>query len=116
LISHPDRMVVGEKLIEDDLSWVEESATKSRYKLGVGFEGCEGMGGKSAPKFIPRSSYYKEVEAIKSTKAHYPSNPKPSFNPKRDVKKESPKLREEASVWMFCGCASHLDEFCFHHK
>jgi hypothetical protein len=28
-------------MIEDDLSRVEESATKSTYKLGVGFERCE---------------------------------------------------------------------------
>jgi hypothetical protein len=26
-----------EKMIEEDLSWVEESATKSTYRLGVGF-------------------------------------------------------------------------------
>jgi hypothetical protein len=28
-------------MIEDDLSRVEESATKSTYKLRVGFERCE---------------------------------------------------------------------------
>jgi hypothetical protein len=28
-------------MVEDDLSRVEESATKSTYKLGVGFERCE---------------------------------------------------------------------------
>jgi hypothetical protein len=31
-------------MIEDDLSRVEESATKSTYKLGVGFERCEKEG------------------------------------------------------------------------
>jgi hypothetical protein len=55
--------------------------------LGVGFERCEDKGGKSAPMFIPSSNYHKE-ETIKSTKAHYPCNPKPSFNPKREVRKE----------------------------
>jgi hypothetical protein len=50
--------------------------------LGVGFERCEGE--KRAPKFVPTSNYYKEEETIKSTKTHYPSNPKPSFNPKRE--------------------------------
>jgi hypothetical protein len=50
---------------------------------------------------------------MKSTKAHYPSNPKPSFNPKREARKETPKPREEAFVCMFCGRAGHLDEFCF---
>jgi hypothetical protein len=40
-------------MIEDDLSWVEESATKSTYKLDVGFERCEDKGEKRALKFIP---------------------------------------------------------------
>jgi hypothetical protein len=61
--------------------------------LGVGFKKCEDKGEKHAPKFIPRSTYHKEEETIKSTKTHYPSNPKPSFNPKREVKIESPKPR-----------------------
>jgi hypothetical protein len=41
---------VGEKMVEDDLSRVEESVTKSTYKLGVGFERCEDKGEKSATK------------------------------------------------------------------
>jgi hypothetical protein len=40
LTSHLERTVVSEKMIEDDLSRFEESATKSTYKLGVGFERC----------------------------------------------------------------------------
>jgi hypothetical protein len=103
-------------MIEDDLSWVEESATKSTYKLGVGFERCEDKREKSAPKFITSSNYHKEEEALKPTKTHYPSNLKSSFNPKREVRKETPKPREEAFVCIFCGCAGHLDEFCFHRK
>jgi hypothetical protein len=62
--------------------------------LGVGFERCEKKGEKSAPKFVLSSSYHKEDEALKPTNAHYSSNPKPSFNPKRDVKRETPKPRE----------------------
>jgi hypothetical protein len=106
-------------VIEDDredLRRVEESATKSTYRLGVGFERCEDKGEKSAPKFIPSSSYHKEEATIKSTKAHYPSNPKPSFNPKREIRKETPKPREEAFICMFCGRAGHLDEFCLRRK
>jgi hypothetical protein len=106
-------MVVSEKMIENDLSQVEESATKSTYKLAVGFERCEDKGEKSAPKFIPSSNYHKEEAIIKSTKIHYRSNHKPSFNPNRDVKKETLKLREKAFVCMFCTHASHLDQFCF---
>jgi hypothetical protein len=81
--------MMSEKMIEDDLNHVEESATKSTYKLGVGFERCEEKGEKSAPKFV-HSSYHKEEETLKSTKTHYTSNPKPSFNPKREVRKETP--------------------------
>jgi hypothetical protein len=84
--------------------------------LGIGLERCEDKGEKSAPKFVPTSNYHKEEETIKSTKTHYPSNPKPSFNPKREVRKEIPNPREEAFVCIFCGCASHLVEFCFHRK
>jgi hypothetical protein len=55
-------------------------------------------------------------EIIKSTKTHYPSNPKPSFYPKREVRKETPKPREEVFICMFCGRASHLDGFCLCRK
>jgi hypothetical protein len=67
-------------------------------------------------KFIPSSTYHKEEATIKSTKAHYPSNPKPSFNLKREVSKETPKLREKAFICMFCDRAGHLDEFYFWRK
>jgi hypothetical protein len=116
LTSHLERNVVSEKMIEDDLNRVKESATKSTSKLGVGFERCEDKGEKSAPKFVPASNYRKEKEIIKSTKTHYPSNPKPSFNPKRDARKETHKPREEAFICMLFGLASHLDEFCFCRK
>jgi hypothetical protein len=116
LTARIEKTALSEKMIEEDLSCVQESATKSTYRLGAGFERCEKKGEKSVPKFIPSSSYYREEEALKTTKAHYPSNPKPSFNPKREVRKETPKPREEAFVCMFCGCAGHLDEFCFWRK
>jgi hypothetical protein len=116
LTARLEKTVLSEKMIEEDLSRVEESATKSTYRLGVGFERCEDKGEKSAPKFIPSSTYHKEEATIKSTKAHYPSNLKPSFHPKREVRKETPKPREEAFVCMFCGRAGHLDEFCFRRK
>jgi hypothetical protein len=87
LTAHLEKPKLSEKMIEDDLSRVEESATKSTCKLGVGFERYENKGDKSAPKFIPSSNYHKEEEALKPTKTHYPSNPKPSFNPKREVRK-----------------------------
>jgi hypothetical protein len=113
LTARLEKTVLSEKMIEEDLSRVEESATKSTYRLGVGFERCEDKGEKSASKFIPNSTYHIEEAIIKSTKAHYPSNLKSSFNPKREARKETPKPREEAFVCMFCGRAGHLDEFCF---
>jgi hypothetical protein len=111
-----DKTALSEKMIEKDLSWVEESATKSTYRLSVEFERCEKKCEKSAPKFVPSSSYHKEEEALKPTKAHYPSNPKPSFNPNREARKEIPKLRVKAFICMFYDRASHLDEFCFRRK
>jgi hypothetical protein len=84
--------------------------------MGIGFERCEDKGGKNAPKFIPNSNYHKEEEAPKPTKAYYPSNPKLSFNPKREVKRESLKSREEAFVCMFYDRADYLDEFYFQCK
>jgi hypothetical protein len=80
------------------------------------FERCEDKREKSAPTFIPSSTYHKDEATIKPIKAHYPSNPKSSFNPKREVRKETPKTREEAFVCIFCGRAGHFDEFCFQRK
>jgi hypothetical protein len=116
LSAHLEKTKLSEKMIEDDLSRVEKSTTKSTYKLGVGFHICEDKGGKSAPMFIPTSNYDKEEETIKSTNVHYPSNPKPSFYPKRELRKETPRPRVEAFVCVFCGRAGHLDEFCFCYK
>jgi hypothetical protein len=116
LTAHLQKTALSEKMIDDDLSRVEESTTKSTYKPGVGFKKSEDKGEKSAPKFISSSGYHKEEATIKPTKAHYPSSPKPSFNPKREVRKETPKLREEAFVCIFCGRVDHLDEFCLRRK
>jgi hypothetical protein len=55
------KTALSEKMIEDDLRRVEESVTKSTYKLGVGFERCEDKSERSAPKFVPSSNYHKEV-------------------------------------------------------
>jgi hypothetical protein len=100
LTSHLERTVVSEKMIENDLSRVEDSATKSTYKLGVGFQRYEDKGEKRAPKFVPTSNHHKEEETIKSTKTHYPSSPKPSFNPKREVREK--KLSQERKLLFAC--------------
>jgi hypothetical protein len=56
LTAHLEKTALSEKMIEENLSRVEESATKSIYRLSVGFEKCEDKGEKSAPKFIPSST------------------------------------------------------------
>jgi hypothetical protein len=101
LTAHLEKTTLSEKMIEENLSWVEESATKSTYRLSVEFDRCEDKGEKSAPKFIHSSTYHKEEATIKSTKAHYPSNPKPSFNPKREVRKETPSRERKLSFTYF---------------
>jgi hypothetical protein len=101
LTVHLDKTALSEKMIEEDLSRVEESSTKSTYRLGIGFERCEKKGEKSAPKFVPSSSYHKKEEALKPTKAHYPSNPKPSFNPKREARKETHNRERKFSFACF---------------
>jgi hypothetical protein len=113
LTARLEKTALSEKMIDEDLSQIEESVTKSTYKLDVGFERCEDKGEKSAPKFIPSSTYHKEEVTIKSNKVHYPSNPKPSFNPKREVRKETPKSRDESFICIFFDRAGHLDKFCF---
>jgi hypothetical protein len=78
-----EKTILSEKIIKDDLSRVKESASKSTYKLGIGFDRCEDKCEKSAPKFVPNSNYHKEEEALQPTKIHYTSNPKSFFNTKR---------------------------------
>jgi predicted nuclease with TOPRIM domain len=41
LTARLEKTALSEKMIEEKLSRVEESATKSTYRLGVGFERCE---------------------------------------------------------------------------
>jgi hypothetical protein len=116
LAARLEKTVLNEKMIQDDLSRVEETATKSTYKLDVGFKRCEDKDDRSASKFVPSFNYHKEDEALKPTKTNYPSNPNPSFNPKREVRRETSNPRDEAFICMFYGRASHLDEFCFCRK
>jgi predicted nuclease with TOPRIM domain len=69
LTARLEKTMLSEKMIEEELSRVKESATKSTYRFGVGFERSEDKGEKSAPRFIPSSTYHKEKAIIKSTKA-----------------------------------------------
>jgi hypothetical protein len=58
LTARLDKTILSEKMIKQDLSRAEESATKSTYRLGIGFERCEKKDEKSAHKFAPSSSYH----------------------------------------------------------
>jgi hypothetical protein len=73
LTARLEKTALSEKMIEEDLSRVEESATKSTYRLSVGFERCEKKDEKSAPKFVPSSSYHK--------KRKHSNQPKPITHP-----------------------------------
>jgi hypothetical protein len=54
------KTALSEKMIEEDLSMVEESATKSKYRLSVVFERCEKKGEKSVPSlFLPLATIKK---------------------------------------------------------
>jgi hypothetical protein len=112
LTSRLERTKLSEKMIEEDLSQVDECVTHSIHKLDLGYERCEDKGEISI-KFVPSSTYNDEEETLKAKQITYPLNTKPSFNPKRGVKRESPKPREEAFVCIFCDSADHLDEFYF---
>jgi predicted nuclease with TOPRIM domain len=52
LTTRLEKTVLSKKMIEEDLSQVEKSATKSTYKLDIRFERCEDKSEKSAPKSL----------------------------------------------------------------
>jgi hypothetical protein len=60
-------------MIEEDLSRVEESATKSTYRLGVGFERCE----KNVRRVL--RSLFLALATIKKMK--HSNQPKPITHP-----------------------------------
>jgi hypothetical protein len=118
LISRLERTKLSEKMIEEDLSWVDECVTHSIHRLGLGYERCEDKG-EISTKFVPSSTYKVEEETLKAKQIPYPVNPKPSFKPKRDQKQTTnPSMPNLDGVYicMFCGRAGHLDKFCFRRK
>jgi hypothetical protein len=84
LTSRLERTVMSEKMIEDDLSHVEESATKSIYKLGVGLRGVRKRARRVIPSFLL---------ALTTTKRKQQSNsPKLTTHP---IQSHPSTLREE---------------------
>jgi hypothetical protein len=112
LTSRLERTKLSEKIIEEDLSRVDECVTRSIHKLDLGYERCQDKG-EISTKFVSSSTYNDEEETLQAKQIPYHLNPKPSFNPERRVKRESPKPREKAFICMFCSRAGHLNEFYF---
>jgi hypothetical protein len=59
LTSWLERTKLSEKMIEEDLSRVDECVTRSIHKLGLGYERCENKG-EISTKFVPSSTYNDE--------------------------------------------------------
>jgi hypothetical protein len=77
-----ERNKLSEKIIEEDLSQVDECVTRSIHKFGLGYERCEPKC-EISTKFVPSSTYKDEKETLKAKPIPYPSNSKSSFNPKK---------------------------------
>jgi hypothetical protein len=65
LTSRLERTKLSEKIIEEDLSQVDECVTRSIHKLGLGYERCEDKG-EISTKFVPSSTYNDEEETLKA--------------------------------------------------
>jgi hypothetical protein len=81
LTSRFERTKLSEKMVEEDLSRVDECVTCSIHKFDLGYERCEDKGEVSI-KFVPSSTYKDEEETLKAKQISYPLIPKPSFNSK----------------------------------
>jgi hypothetical protein len=107
LTSRLERTKLSEKMIEEDVSRVDECVTHSIHKLGLGYERCENMGEVST-KFVSSSTYKDEEQTLKAKQISYPPNPKPSFNPKRAQKQTTNSCMPNLDgfyICMFCGHA-----------
>jgi hypothetical protein len=118
LTSRLERTKLSEKMTEEDLSRVDECVTRSIHKLGLGYERCDDKGEVST-KFVSSSTYKDEEQTLKAKQIPYPLNPKSSFNPKRAQKQTTNSCMsnfDDVYIYMFCGRAGHLDEFCLRRK
>jgi regulator of replication initiation timing len=116
LTARLEKSALSEKMIQEDLSQVEESATKSTYRLVLGL--------RDVRRKVRRVLLCLFLAPATIKKRKHSNHPKPIIYPiqshpstqKREVRKETPKPRDEAFVCVFCGRAGHLDEFCFRWK
>jgi hypothetical protein len=65
LTSRLERTKLSEKMIEEDLSRVDDSVTRSILKLSLGYERCEDKC-EISTKFISSSTYIDEEETLKT--------------------------------------------------
>jgi predicted nuclease with TOPRIM domain len=65
LTSRLERTKLSEKMIEEDLSRVDECVTRSIHKLGLSYERCEDKC-EISTKFVPSSTYNDEEETLKA--------------------------------------------------
>jgi hypothetical protein len=95
LTARLQKTILSEKMIEEYLSRVEESAPKSTYRLGVGFERCEDNGEKSAPKFIPAPPTTKRKQQSNPPKfLTHPTQSHPSTQREKQGKKRPSRERK----------------------
>jgi hypothetical protein len=71
LTSRLERTKLSEKMIEEDLSRVDECVTHFIHKLGLSYEMCEDKG-EISTKFMPSSTYKDEEETLKDKQIPYP--------------------------------------------
>jgi hypothetical protein len=79
LAAHLEKTILNEKMIEEYLSTVEESATKSTYRLGLGFERGEKRGRRVllslflAPSTIKKRKHSNQPKPITHPIQRHPS-------------------------------------------
>jgi hypothetical protein len=83
-----EKTVLSEKMIEEDFSRVEESVTKSTYRLGVGFEICEKKDEKSALSlFLAPATIKKRKHSNQPKPITHPTQSHPSTQREKQEKK-----------------------------
>jgi hypothetical protein len=92
--------MVSEKFIEDDLSQLRRVQASPHINWVLVLRGVRIRVRRVLPSSFPASPTTKRRKTIKSTKAHYPSNPKLSFNPMREGRKNPPSRKRK----LLCAC------------
>jgi hypothetical protein len=96
LTARLEKTALSEKMIEQDLSWVEENATKSTYRLGVRFERYENVRSVLPSLFL----------ALPTTKRKQQSNPpKLTIHPTQShpsIQREKQGKKPQAERGSFC--------------